>query len=115
MVSLPAIMLGEAIIVTGLLLNILGVYALTVSGIIGKKPARTWWYLWRHVDRDDPENPDVESPVDRFGPVGGGYATLVPPTSTDSYDSVSRMARNQTLGVGALFFGFGLQVLGTLL
>jgi hypothetical protein len=115
MASLPAITLGEAIIVFGLVLNILGVYALTVSGVIGKKPARTWWYLCRHVDRDDPENPDVESPVKNFGPVGGGFANVVPPTSTDAYDSVSRMARNQTLGVGALFCGFSLQVIGTLL
>lgn len=106
---------GEALTAFGLFLNILGVYALTVSSVIGKKPAQTWWYLWQHVDRDNPEDAEEEKrPVDQFGPVGGGMATTVPPPSSSTYDSVYRMARGQTLGVSALFLGFGFQLIGTL-
>jgi len=112
---LQSVAAGELLVVIGLGLNIVGVYALTMSGIIGKKPARTLYYLWRHVDRENPENTEVEPPVRQFGPVGGGLATTVPPTSSDSYDSVREMARKQLLGVSALFLGFGLQALGTLL
>lgn len=112
---LQSIAVGEWFVVGGLVLNIAGVYALTVSSILGKKPARTLLYLWRHVDRESPEDTEVDAPVDTFGPVGGGFGTPVPPTSLDKYDSVWEMARNQLLGVSALFLGFGLQALGTLL
>ena len=115
MTILQSVSAGEWFVVGGLGLNILGVYALTMSGIIGKKPARTLLYLWRHVDRENPQDTDVDSPVDTFGPVGGGFATTVPPSSPESYDGVWEMVRNQLLGVSALFLGFGLQVVGTLL
>ena len=112
---LQSVATEEWFVVAGLGLNIAGVYALTVSGVIGKKPARTLYYLWRHVDRENPQDTDMKGPVRQFGPVGGGMATPVPPTSPDSYNSIWEMARNQLLGVSALFLGFGLQVVGTLL
>lgn len=112
---LQSVAAGEWFVVVGLGLNIAGVYALTMSGILGKKPARTLLYLRRDVDRDNPEDTDAEPPVDSFGPVGGGLSSALPPRSTDSYENVYQMVRNQLLGVGSLFIGFGLQVVGTLI
>lgn len=110
-----SISLSEWLIVLGLTLNVIGVYALSVSGILGKKPAQTWGFLWRNVDRENPSETDVEAPIDQFGPVGGGLATGIPPYDSDSYDWAIWASGKQTLGVGTIICGFLLQIVGTLL
>jgi len=111
---IQSISLGEALVALGLGLDIIGVYALSVSGTLGKKPAQTWWFLWRHVDRNNPSNTDLDPPVTQFSPVGGGMATTVPPSDEDSYDWVIWTAGKQTLGVWTIIVGFGFQLVGTL-
>lgn len=106
--------LGEALVALGLGLDIIGVYALSGSGILGKKPARTWWFLWRHVERDNPSDTDVDPPVDQFSPVGGGMTGSIPPNDENSYDWAIWAAGKQTLGVWTIIVGFGFQLLGTL-
>lgn len=112
---IQSITLGEALVATGLALDIVGIYALSVSGILGKKPARTWCFLWRHVDPENPGETEKEPPVDKFSPVGGGFATSIPPTDEGSYDWAVWAAGKQTLGVWTIIVGFGLQLVGTLL
>jgi hypothetical protein len=99
----------------GLTLNILGVYLLSISGILSEKPARTLYFLWRYVDRESPEETTADPPVERVSPVGGGYASAIPPTDSDSYDWQIRTVAKQTAGVWTILFGFILQLFGTVL
>lgn len=112
---IQSITLAEGLVSLGLALDIIGVYALSVSGILGKKPARTWWYLWRHVDSENPGETENDPPVRQFSPVGGGMAAPIPPNDSDSYDWAIWAAGKQTLGVWTIILGFLLQIVGTLI
>jgi hypothetical protein len=106
---------SELIISFGLLLDIVGILLLSVSGIIQKKPIRTWWYLWRHVDRENPEETEKAGPVDIISQTGGGLGSGVPPRDSDEYDWQIRLVAKQTLGAGGLILGLVLQLIGTLM
>lgn len=106
---------GELVTALGLILDIIGILLLSISGIINKKPVRTWWYLWRYVDRDDPEQTEKDPPVDQISRTGGGFASSVPPSSSSSYDWQIQLVAKQTLGASTLLIGFTLQLIGTLM
>jgi len=106
---------GEIVTSVGIVFDIIGILLLSISGIINKKPVRTWLYLWKHVDRADPENTQREGPVDQISRTGGGFASSIPPRSPESYDWQIRLVAKQTLGASSLLFGFILQLIGTLL
>lgn len=96
---------------TGLLLNMIGVTALTLTDLFEVKPIRTWWwYVW-HVDREDLQATYVDPPVNIIGPISGGYATQAEPTSPDDYDARKRYARNHSIATIGLIGGFFFQFL----
>lgn len=90
----------------GLLLNMVGVTALTLTDLFSSKPIRMWWFYLRHIDRENPEETEKEAPVERISPVGGGLATTPIPSSSDQYDDVKRMMRNQSIAAIGLIGGF---------
>jgi hypothetical protein len=113
--NIPPITNGEWLIILGLVFNIIGVYLVSISGILSEKPARTLYFLWRYVDRESPEETTADPPVDRVSPVGGGLASAIPPTDQDDYDWQIRTVAKQTAGVWTILFGFILQLIGTIL
>jgi len=90
----------------GLLLNMVGVTALTLTDLFTSKPLQMWWYYFRHVDRDKPEETAEEPPVEIISPVGGGMATDAVPSSSEKYDNVKSMMRNQSIAAVGLIGGF---------
>lgn len=94
----------------GLILNIVGVGALTLTDIFSSKPIRTWWFYIRHVDRENPRETEKELEVDEISPVGGGYAGAAIPKSTKGYDNNKKALRNQSIAAIGLIGGFILQL-----
>lgn len=98
----------------GLLLNIAGVAALTITDLFSRKPIRTWWFFTRHVDREHPEETEKEPPVGLLRPMGGGYAGDIMPNSPENYDKVKAKVRNQAIAVIGLIGGFFFQFVALL-
>lgn len=96
----------------GLLMNIVGVYYLTLTDLVDSKPIRMWWYYHRHVDQENPEDTDRDPPVDTVSPVGGGYGGLSRPSTTEKYNKKKRTVRNQSIAMISLIGGFILQLVG---
>ncbi len=98
----------------GLLMNIVGVYYLTLVDLFTSKPIRMWWFYHRHVDRENPEDTERDPPVGKISPVGGGMAGLPIPDSPESYDNKKQMMWNQSIAAIGLIGGFVFQFLGLL-
>jgi hypothetical protein len=107
--------LGEWIISAGIILDMIGIYFLTLTGIFVKKPFRTWIYLWRHVERGNPEQTEKDPPIEQISPPGGGLASDVPPRKTTTYDRQYKLVGRLCVGTILLLSGLGLQLVGTLL
>lgn len=90
----------------GLILNMIGVIALTLTDIFSSKPLRMWWYYTRHVERKNPQETEKEPPVDLIFPVGGGLGSTAMPETPDSYDYKIGMMRNQSIAAIGLISGF---------
>jgi hypothetical protein len=90
----------------GLILNIVGVYFLTLTDLFTSKPIHMWWFYIRHVDRNNPEETEKEPPVETISPVGGGLGTVAIPSSPEKYDRVKAMMRNQSIAAIGLIGGF---------
>lgn len=105
---------GEILTGIGLLMNIVGVYYLTLIDLFTSKPLRMWWFYHRHVDRENPQDTDREPPVGRISPIGGGFAGGALPSTPESYDGSKQMVRNQSIATIGLIGGFIFQFLGLL-
>lgn len=103
---------GDLLTGIGLLLNMVGVVALTLTDLFSSKPLRMWWFYARHVNRDDPESTEREPPVDEVSPVGGGLSGYAMPRTSEEYDNKKRMMRNQSIAAIGLICGFAFQLLG---
>lgn len=90
----------------GLILNMVGVVALTLTDLFSSKPIRMWWFYVRHVDRENPESVDKEPPVSKVNPVGGGLSSDAIPSSTEGYENKKKMMRNQSIAAIGLIGGF---------
>lgn len=100
----------ELLTTLGLLLDLYGIYLLTLLGIFGNEPFKTYYRLTFETDRD--ELPDKKT--------GGTYALSGTSVTTNvktqsQYDRVKRLARRQSVAVLCLVIGFFLQIVGTLL
>lgn len=106
---------GEIISAVGIFLDIIGVGLLTVSGILSKKPLQTSWYLWRHVDKENPESTEKEPPTEMVSKLGGGFGSGLPPKDAESYKWQIKTVTRQWMGAAFLIVGFSLQLVGTLI
>ncbi|MCU4801347.1 hypothetical protein OB920_13280 [Halobacteria archaeon HArc-gm2] len=97
---------GDVLTGLGLILNMVGVVALTLTDLFSSKPIRMWWFYVRHVDRENPESVDREPPVNIVSPVGGGLSGEAIPSSTARYENTKRMMRNQSIAAIGLIGGF---------
>jgi hypothetical protein len=107
-----SVLWGDLLTGIGLLLNMVGVVALTLTDLFSSKPIRMWWFYARHVNREDLEATEREPPVETISPVGGGFAGDAMPNDSDSYINNKQMMRNQSIAAIGLIGGFAFQLLG---
>lgn len=108
------ILISDALTGVGLLMNIVGVYYLTLVDLFTSKPIRMWWFYHRHVNRENPEDTERSPPSGRISPVGGGYSGGSMPKSPENYDKKKQWVRNQSIAAIGLIGGFVFQFLGLL-
>lgn len=103
--------LGTILTVTGLLLDLFGVFFLSISGLLGQEPFRKLRYLLFNVDKK--KLLDKISSSTRA--VKSEPVFTYPPKSKEEYDEHLKKVSRTVVGITLLILGFILQIIGALL
>lgn len=102
----------EVLTVAGLLCDLIGVYLLTISGILGENPLRRWRQL-RNLDQEKltDEDPDLIIDVEEDGSPTDKIDEI---ETWENWQRLLSRARKRVSGVTLLMVGFTLQIVGNI-